>query len=372
MYNATELKAGLIGLIGWRQNGDQTGVQLTELTSSSSGMFFNDEHPLLTIDNLLSIAPEFNRIHTTSIAINTAFTAWLRAKTEAGIIRAVEAWLGAKFEKRSAKNLLSRKDLLTVAGRAHVLDSNTADWVGLELLPYRAKGVVANIERVALQFTEAQSVTIYLYHTDSPAPLQTQTISYVTPLAVQWASLNWSLDKAAGAYYIAYDQSAISGSSVNGVNDYTAEWAGANRFPCGGRWLRVAGFQANQAPVTGGPVAYTLATNWGLNLAVNVQCDYTDLLLEQKDLFKTLISKQVAMDLLRELAYNPNSRVNRHESNVDLRQILYEIDGDSQGSRKGSLRDQFEKALNGVMLDMGGLDKACLPCRRWATKIRTI
>jgi hypothetical protein len=51
MYSVSEIKSGLIGLIGWRQNVDITGVQLTDLTTTTSGLYFNDEHPLLTFDN---------------------------------------------------------------------------------------------------------------------------------------------------------------------------------------------------------------------------------------------------------------------------------------------------------------------------------
>jgi len=71
------------------------------------------------------------------------------------------------------------------------------------------------------------------------------------------------------------------------------------------------------------------------------------------------------------MAYNPNTRVNRHESNVKRNEILYEIDGDTQG-RKGGLRYMLDKAIDEIQFDMTGIDKVCLPCRRRGVKYTSV
>lgn len=93
MYDPQAIKAAFIGLVGYRQNEDPQGVQLIELTTSSSGLWFNSQHPLLTIANLEAVAPNYGGQGLTDPEVNVEFTAWLREKTEDAIIEAVNDWL---------------------------------------------------------------------------------------------------------------------------------------------------------------------------------------------------------------------------------------------------------------------------------------
>lgn len=93
MFDAQQVKTGLIGIVGWRQNNDAAGVQLVELTTSSSGLWYGSQHPLLTIDNLVSHAPDFNAQGLSQVEQNVEFTAWLKERTEDGIVEAINDWL---------------------------------------------------------------------------------------------------------------------------------------------------------------------------------------------------------------------------------------------------------------------------------------
>jgi len=371
MYNVSSLKAGLIGLVGWRQNYDPGGTQLAALTTSASGLYFNDEHPLLNIENLLSIAPEYAKIPSAT----EDFTDWLTQKTEAGIIRAVNAWLGRKFYLNTGRGLLERKQLLEVAGNLNdkdAKDANAGNVSGLEIALARSRNIAGTIEAIGLQFDTSQTVTVYLFSATSPTPLQSQAVTYATAGAVQWEDVNWAL-AGAGAYYVVVDQAAITGQSINGVYEHANACGGIAQIP-GGKFFRASAFE-----VSGGvaslwnldSMSYTRATNYGLNLRLNLQCDFTTLILEQKNLFATAISKQVAIDLLRELAFNPTSRINRHEANISREALLYEIDGDSQG-RPGGMRKQLEEAIEGIQFDETAIDKYCLPCRRRGVKYKAV
>lgn len=412
MYDVSSLQAGLIGLIGWRQNHDPSGVQLSGLTDSSSGLYYNDEHPLLSIENLLSIAPEFTKLSTpaawnsgtdyiigdlvslsgtnyiaTAASTNQtppntdywevydAFTYWLKQKTEAGIIRAIQSWAEKKVQRRTANNLIERNLLFDTAVRRENLDTNNGRMVGIEIVPTRSRGLVYEIERIGLQFDTNQTITVYLFHSETTAPVQSQAVVYAASGGMQWAAVNWELEPS-GAYYLVYDQSAISGQSINGVFDYVSEWENLLRFPTG-KLYRATAIDVTDSSSSVlalwdiDQMGYTLGTNWGLNLDINSRCDYTELILEQKDLFAGLISKVVTAGLLRELAFNPTSRVNRHEANVDRTTLLYEIDGDSQG-RPGGIRKQIEDAIEAIQLDTTGIDEHCLPCRRRGVKYRAV
>ena len=85
-----------------------------------------------------------------------------------------------------------------------------------------------------------------------------------------------------------------------------------------------------------------------------------------------MIAKQLAIDILREFAYNPNVRTNRHSINAARTDILYEIDGDSSSMKKSGLSYQLEQAIKAVMLDTKGIDRVCQPCVNNGVRYRTI
>lgn len=268
----------------------------------------------------------------------------------------------------TANNLLERNLLFEGAGRLANKDTNEGRIAGIEVAPTRRnRSLKYTVERVGLQLDTDQSVTLYLFHSEDAAPEQTETVSYTASGGLQWFTVDWELS-GTGAYYIAYDQAALSGQSINGVYDYTARWAGLASYPAG-RWYQATGVKVTDPAATTAALwdisqhSYTIGTNYGLNLDINVQCDYTSFILEQKSLFQAAIAKQVAIDLLREMVFNPTSRINRHVANIDRATLLFEIEGDSQG-RPGGLRKQLDDAIDSIQFDSTNIEKYCLPCRK--------
>lgn len=373
MYNATTIKAQLSGLVGWRQNADAAGWQLTALTTSSSGLWFNGVHPMLSFDNLVSIAPRFQDIDPTQSAINTKFTAWLTQKTEDGIVKVVEDWLSDKLELLTAGALLENDDAFKATGNLAALQAKAGKLVGLEIIPVRSKNVINAITRIGIQFNTNQTVRVYLFKSGQVVEVSHQDIVYTGAGAVQWQTVSWEL-AGEGAYYIAYDEDAITGQAINGVYDFNYLSAGSLTAPSN-RFAKVTAFAADTTPaalwdLTGNQ--YSLDTNYGLNLTSSVRCDYTDFIAKQKEFFKTAVALRVGIDILREIAFNPESRVNRNVENVTRGQILYEIDGDSQGRNDFSLMSQYKKALSSIRFDTTGIDPVCLPCRRRGVRFATI
>jgi hypothetical protein len=371
MYDVALLKTGLIGatpLLSWRQNPDATGVQINDanlIATPTSGLYFNDFHPLLTPDNLFSIRPDF-MLSQTGTTLNTSFSLWLRQKTEAAIIKAVAAWLSFKFDKRTAHNLLERDTLLKTA-TGDTKDMNGSKKVGREFVPKRSRGIKMTIKEVGIQLDENCTVTLYLYH--HGAMVSSQAVTYIGNGQTQWTTVNWILN-GEGSYLIFYDQSQNAGvQSINGIYDNVAD-SGGYCVPCG-KYFTSTEFEVSS--VTDVPLSYTDGTNHGLNFKLTVECDYTAFILDQKNLFTDLIGYQLAMDMLREMAYNPNCRVNRNASNMAESQklILYEIDGDSQG-RKGGLSLKFEQAMKTVQFDETGIENPCLNCRRRGPRFTSV
>lgn len=368
--NRAAIKAGFDGFIGWRQNDDPNGLQLTTLTTSTSGMYYNDIHPVLTIDNLASIAPDYKKLFPgDASAQNTAFDTWLKTKTENGIIEAVNDWNSEKNVMGTGVNLLHSKRLFDNASSVSQTTDTLSKVVGIELRPKKSKSLLIKVNKIGLHFElDQDSIEIKVFQSGKGSPIYEEAINYDTlgKGGVVWTNVNWEL-KSNENYYIVYDSSDLDVIPVNGVYDYSAIDKGLFSFPCG-KYFKSTAFD------TGGNGIgslwdpkdnnYTLSTNYGINLDITVECDLSDFVIEQKDIFLESVRLKVGMNMMREIATNGNARENRNKNIIDKRQILNEIDGDTQGDNSMSIFGRYRSALKKIAFDDSNIDSVCLPCRK--------
>lgn len=400
MYNVQDIKTELLPLIGWRQNIDPNGVQIVpivdnegtpeevtvDLATSEVDLWFNDAHPLLTMDDLYSIAPNFDQLHKDELdevvkkdLINASFTAWLRQKTEASILKCLGEWYREKSELGTSKNLIERNRLFESTGNLTDTIEKEDLVVGLEISPTKSKSMVLDIKRIGVQCEQNETFLIYLFQTGSKTPLFSESIEYTGNGSVQWFDTkdftnNWRL-KADGVYYLAYDQSALLGSAINGAKNYGKGQSGFTTFPKG-KYYKVSAFNVDIINIGQlwdlNDTQYNNDTNYGLNLEVSVTCDYSQFIIEQKELFTGLILYHVALDFLNEMYYNANARINRNAANVSKPQLLFDINGDSQGKDDFSIFGKYKKALKAIQFDSTGIDGVCLPCRRKGIRYKPV
>lgn len=87
---------------------------------------------------------------------------------------------------------------------------------------------------------------------------------------------------------------------------------------------------------------YTNTQNYGLNCEITVGCDLTDFIIKERQIFQTVIQRQVAAIMLRTLAMNPDVKVKLNQVNATRLEILYELDGNVEG-RPGGLGYDLKK-----------------------------
>ena len=64
MVRANDIQDKLLHLIGWEQNYDASDLKISDtLTVSESGLYFQQIHPLLTLQNIACIAPDFKNMN---------------------------------------------------------------------------------------------------------------------------------------------------------------------------------------------------------------------------------------------------------------------------------------------------------------------
>ena len=317
--------------------------------------------------------------------------------TRNGIAAAIQTFTQIKQLDKETRNLLERKTFFDGAGRIRATLQNNHKLVGFEIVPVRAMGVTAKIEKIGLQMTGGTGVVrMYLFHSSQIAPIKTFDLNFtVTNGGFQWFPLTdcylpYISDKnnAGGSWFLCYNQDELP-AGMEAIN-VSKDWS---REPCGTcnigsvevwreltKYLQVTPFMYH-APETFAEypglwdiaqTLYTRTQNYGLNCEITIGCDLTDFVISQRAIFQTVIQRQVAAIALRTLAMNPNVRVNRNQSNASRTDILYELDGNTAGVRPGGLGYDLKKAYEALRIDTQGLDRICLSCNNRGVKYRTV
>lgn len=434
MVRALDIQEKLLHLIGWEQNYDTSDLKISDaLTVSESGLYFQQIHPLLTLQNMSCIAPDFKNMTFEEYNAEKAyskgnivkynellykalqnsvgkqpdveseywvetnpFSEWLESKTKASIQKAISRYCNEKIAQGTYKTLCENRTLFDGTGRLADIVKNKKNLVGFEIVPIRAKGVTTKINKIGLQFTELGEYTLYLMHSSMDAPVKIIKLNKIRKNSIEWFSLNdiylsYQSDDndAGGSWYLCYFQSELPEGSQAIRKD--KDWS---KEPCGScsrkellawmawsKYVEVHPFYVNEelVEIEEEPHLwdvennqYTYDNNYGLNLEITVACDITDFIIEQRMLFQDIIAKQVAVDMLREFAYNANVRTNRHSINASRLDILYEVDGDSSSMKKSGLNYQLDMAFKAINISTQGIDRVCLPCKNNGIKYRTV
>lgn len=440
MIRINEICEALKNVCGWEQSYDPAKAIDDNLTQAESGLYFQGAHPLLTLDNMEAIMPDDwgiqypvwdaltqwkqnkvvqygndtngNKLFWKAKADNVGeeptedslfwskyniLSDFLERMTRNGIATAIQTFTQIKQLDKETRNLLERRTFFDGAGRIRATLQNNHKLVGFEIVPVRAMGVTAKIEKIGLQMTGGTGVVrMYLFHSSQIDPIKTFDLNFtVTNGGFQWFPLNdcylpYISDKnnAGGAWFLCYNQDELP-AGMEAIN-VSKDWS---REPCGTcnmgsvevwreltKYLQVTPFMYN-APETFAEypelwdIAYTMYTrtqNYGLNCEITIGCDLTDFIISQRQIFQTVIQRQVAAIALRTLAMNPNVRVNRNQSNATRMDILYELDGNTSGVRPGGLGYDLKKSYEALQIDTQGLDRICLACNNRGVRYRTV
>lgn len=435
MIRIKDLNEQLLHLVGWQQSYDTSEVKLSDsLTQSESGMYFQQVHPLLTLPNLMSIAPDFKNTNFPEHDANSSykegvivtledkyyksikdvpasteitndeywietnlFSEWLEDKTKASIIKLINKFINMKLADKASKSLIENKTLFDGTGRLTNLATNRDRFVGFEVDTIRSKGVTVKINKIGLQFTKPGKYKVYILHSSCDTPIYSFEFEKLKSNSIEWFKPKEDIllpyesheIDAGGSWYIGYLQSDLPENSqaINRDRDWSTQpCKGCSRqeflaWQAWSKYIEIHPFYVDENQLLGEDeqmyfdpeiMNFTYDANYGINLDVSVYCDLTDFIIKQKQLFQDVIAKQVAVDFLREFAYNPNVRTNRRSINASRTDILYELDGDSSSMKHSGLNYELDLALKALNFSTQGLDRVCLPCINHGLKYRTI
>jgi hypothetical protein len=426
MIRINEIQSALLHLVGWQQSYDPEQHISEELTQSESGLYFQQAHPMVTLDNIRAIMPEYNLFnypawnqdaeyskgakviddgvvykslvdHNTGIKPSTSDADWqlydfaseyIEGLTKQTIAKVVQQFLTQKSLLRESKTLLERRSLFDGAGRMNNTCINGQRLVGMEIVPAYSMGVTTKLERIGLQMTGATGkVLLYVFHSSQREPYMTIEFDVVKGNgSMEWKTLNdvyLPYMGDTGAWYVVYNQSDLP-AGMEAIN-VTKDWS---REPCGTcnrgsleawraltKYLMVSPFRVAALETFAEypelwdieDNIYTNTQNYGINMELSIGCDLTDFVISQRAIFANVLQKQMAADVLRALAMNPDVRVNRNQANASREDLLYEVDGNPQGRATG-IGKELKDAYDALDLDTRGIDRICLTCK--PTRVR--
>lgn len=419
MYRIKDIQYGLRNLVGFEQDLNPANKISDDLTTSESGVYFQAAHPMVTISNIkknmpvelyaeyeewdptkqyalhvyvkhngmiwYSMAPSINsepsNLNPDWIPYNI-LSIFLRSAVNDGIATMVQRFVREKMLDKVAPSIIERKMFFDGAGRMYDTITSSDSIVGFELVPRRAMGVVTKINRIGLQFYGGNAfLNVYLFNSNVSKPIATQRLIVVGDGSLKWYNLNdWNLaysgtNTAGGSWFVVYDQSELSAGmeAINSGMDFSR----SPRQTCCGSIGKFENYKQITQNLEFYPFSnreafttqmwditrniYPGCINYGMNLEVTVGCDLTDFIISQRDNFADCLQKQVAANLMRRMAFNPDDRINNSQLKIAPERIAYEVDGEP--GRESIFAKELKEAYKALDLNTRGIDKVCLPCK---------
>lgn len=430
MYRLKEIQQSFDNLVGWNQPYNRNHQLSDQLTQSESGHYFDEEHPLLTINNVRSTMPvdyyekynpyDMNKVYSIGdkvlhsgkvyisledknssdpgnsdqwekYSIENDYLEEMKLKSIANVIKEFHC---RKLNEYETKNMIDKFYLFDGSGRKTNTIDNRDRLVGFEIRSLHGQGVTTILEKIGLQMDgKVPNLTLYVFHTSQEEPIYTFNINQVNSNTFEWHKLKECFlpyqsknTNSGGTWYIVYNQSDLD--LVNAVNldrnfnNYTG-CSSCSQFAYQyyteiSKHIQIRPFYYQNEVDHSDPKLwdvtmniYTPTINYGMNLCVSVCCDITDIIISDRFAFVDVLCKQGAYDFLKIMDTNPNTRINQNIENAGRLDLTYELDGNVGTTNRG-LASRLRHAYDGLHLETKGLDHICLSCNEWGVSFGTL
>jgi len=369
--DTNRLKTALFDLIGWKDFYDATEIPALGLDTTDSGEYYNTDYLSFDLDIIKATIPT-----------NRTLSEYLTTQTEAGITYMANKLKNHKLIKRAVKSQLQNFTLFPVGGMKNNTVAKSGRFVGIRFQLKPEVGIKVVLPRVGFQFDSAQTdLPIYLFHSSKDTPVLSFNITTVAGFTWHWDTDNVitmysdSTDITGGYYYLGYYENDVTGSAITFKRDYF-QWNKGFCSPCGYRsyddkykkvlnWMSMSAISVNSGDFVEGEifsdedVNYTPDTNYGINFNINIECDITNYLVENKSQLTTMLGNCVAYKIMKGVEYSQQ----RNFVNDDLAgSVQVELNGLESNEMIDSIAKQIQDSVNALTIDQAELSSVCFPC----------
>ena len=376
-YDIAKIKEEFIDLVGWRNDEYDSNVPalLTPYDQAPlSGQYYNDAHPLLTLENLF-------------------YTCQADSPTEANFNSFLVNFIEQVIEETVNRLFLKKKLSMTskeILDRGVVYRSG-ADYSKKELPQGRFAGwafalagfenATLKIHRVGTHFTSSvPELTLYLFHISKQESLSNLNVELIAN-SFKWTASGLSLSfssenhNSGGFYLLGYFEDDLGGSQAINERLFTSTGECAN---CSGsfnyrrindirKYFQLTPFtiesehlNGNNIPTLGDGFKNITATpnSLGLNMDISVVSDATQTILDHKNLFIQPLRLMAVYKAL--YFYLKTQRINA-TANVLKKQAAVEIY--DQNTTKGVIQD-MEEQFKAFEFDFSDLKSPSFPKKK--------
>jgi len=412
------LRTSLFGLVGFHNATDPSYPSLTpSLLEATSGLYYNDAHSLLTIEDIDQTAKNFSKYNYTAYSAGTTYSVgdkvsnggssweyindtpsagntpsegvywaeidslsdYLIKSVYNGLDRMLDTFMNGKKTRGAAKSIFENILLYNGGGDVSDKETNSDKFVGIRIRPKKKeKHIVAIINKIGHQFDGAfNGLTISLYHESQQDAIASYTVNQTAASSFEWTSLTTDnilryVDTydAGGDFYLGYKQSALEALGAQAINK-NVSWDTAplledkvwrNFYKEYSKYFDIMGFQVLESEMVSDkmfdPIKADLTPlrTYGLNLNLTVDTDLTPFFTQEKSIVANAIKYNVAMTLMQGLAYNTrgaNSLANQVRGMAE-KQLFHHKEA------YGTLADKCKEANEALAYDFSGMGDAVL------------
>lgn len=273
MYRETALQDCLFGLVGFRQNLNPDYPTLTpSLLVSTSGLYFQDDHPLVNIEYLDQALKNYDKwkypdfvnatVYGAGVKVRStvdgnvyeslqggnqghepsASPAWwtevplFSQKAEALVRNSINKMASAVYTRKAmnelTKSIFDNVQLFDGAGSILDKEIKRGRFVGFQVVVENHRDLVTVIKRLGTQFTQPNpEFKLYVYHSSQVEPVKVFTLNLTKSNSFEWTKiLDDSKDfflrylseihSPGGAFYIGYYEDLLVGQAINRGYDF--------------------------------------------------------------------------------------------------------------------------------------------------------
>ena len=352
MYDIPIIKANLAGVVGWRQPQESEFAILDASNlASSSGLFFQGVHRLVTVENLKNALPE--------PLSDSEFNDEILDMQKDAIQKVVHSVF--QLKKPRTKALLDKLRLFDNANVKDDLLPNVAGrWVGYEIDLAKNNNLKVVIDALGSEFSDiVADVDIKLFHSSQKTAIATFPLTTLAGDSKFDDLTGFIMDYltfVGGTYYIGYEQDDLGAVQALGRSfDVSEQQNVPKHFQI--RPIRVETYV--------GPDLFDIddieisSETHGLNFEFTTTVDITNLISDQKETFADLISKQMAIDVLTTMIYSTRTNAIKQETRT---MALLELKGTDKNRQIG-LEWKLARAIEETEFDFSALDPLIVPSR---------
>jgi len=313
MYREKDFQACIAGLVGWRQNNNPDYPTLPpSLTASESGLYFQDEHPLISIQNIDQADFNYDQFNFNAFQIGITYGVatgpadWVRftdnkvyesiqagntgnapdvsplwwtevnllaqkiaAITNAGASKLLSRVFTEKKLNEVTKSIFENVQLFDGAGSLLNKEIKSSRFVGFEIFLKYNRDVITVIKRLGTQFSMANALpTLYIFHSSQQEPIFTIDLTLTKANSFEWTNIKDGTSEIqlkylsddyspGGSFYIGYyEDDLIPGAqAINKGYDFaTAPYCTTcnndyRYWSSWSEWIQVQPFVVQQADI---------------------------------------------------------------------------------------------------------------------------